>query len=50
MVTASNSHSPRLCKACNTESASTSSTSLPTSVSKMTFTGAAPAVQGKGGG
>ena len=45
MVTASNSHSPRLCKACRTESASTSSTSLPMSVSKMIFTGAGPAAE-----
>src|ERR1035437_1802708 len=42
-VTASNSHSPRVWKACNTDSASTSSTSLPTSVSKMIFTGVASA-------
>src|ERR1017187_978551 len=41
IVTASSSHSPRVWKACSTESASTSSTSLPMSVSKMIRTGTA---------
>src|ERR1035441_4381513 len=36
------SHWPRACSACNTERASTSSTSLPMSVSKIIFTGSRP--------
>src|ERR1700754_4908891 len=39
-VTASNLHAPRVSKACNIPSARTSSTSLPTSVSKMILAGA----------
>src|SRR2546427_11156259 len=39
IVTASNSQSPRVSSACSIASASTSSTSLPMSVSKMIFVG-----------